>query len=266
MKEVSFRKFLILTAIAILLLFTNLIPAVNIFKNIYMSIVFPVARLAYYPEYGYKNISERIASIRNIYKENMKLKNKMNKYKEEYKDYELIKKRLDYYKGILGYEREAAPSLMPARVMFHAPENYFTQFTVSRGENDGVSKDDAVVYFNEYDWVLAGRVGRVYENYSSVVLITSHAFRCGARLESGDRGVIEGRNGWLLNMNYISPDARVDKGDRVYTSKTGGVIPGNLLIGTVIDVDVLDFSKGQVAEVMPAVYPQNAEVVYIICN
>ncbi|MGC4017746.1 MAG: rod shape-determining protein MreC [Luteolibacter sp.] len=76
-----------------------------------------------------------------------------------------------------------------------------------------------------------------------MVLLTDEKCQVSAKVEgtpevgilSGQRGQFEGTP--LLRLRFLSKDATVKKGQRVFTTGRGGLFPTNILLGTVESVE-----------------------------
>lgn len=256
--------FLILLVLSIIILFLNTVPGINIIKGIGMIIVYPVNKVINYPWDKMKKTSMKINSIINLYQENNKLKNQITQMEKRYSDLEYLKQNNKELRDRLNFRLKSERELVPAEVIIHKPENYFTEFSVNKGISHGIKKDDPVISVKESKWILIGRVDNVFDKFSQIALITSANFRCGVRISRKYRGVCIGKNDWDCRLKYISPNAEINKGDPVYTSGTGKIFPQGLYIGEVVEVENLKYSKGKEADVKLARHPQNIKYVYII--
>lgn len=78
-------------------------------------------------------------------------------------------------------------------------------------------------------------------------------------------GLLQGQGSARLRMNYLSPDARIAKGDLVLTSPTSATFPPDVLVGSVETVNPLDpFLTFQSVEVRPALDPTEVKEVMIL--
>ena len=67
----------------------------------------------------------------------------------------------------------------------------------------------------------------------------------------------------LLNLNFLSKQANLKPGQKVYTSGVGGVFPSGLLIGTVSKISSVRELDGQ-AQLAPAVDLSKLEDVFVV--
>lgn len=121
-------------------------------------------------------------------------------------------------------------------VVARSVDNDTTRVIIDKGSNDGVRKGAAAVID---EGVLFGIVDEVREQTSIVRLVANIESNIPASiLASNGRtiGLVEGREGALLAMEFIPQDADLKPGDIVVTSGLDGLVPAGLVIGLVTDV------------------------------
>ncbi|PAW63233.1 MAG: rod shape-determining protein MreC [Verrucomicrobiia bacterium Tous-C4TDCM] len=125
-----------------------------------------------------------------------------------------------------------------ARVIRRQTTTWWQTVEIDRGWESQVAVHQPVVA----DGGLVGKVDRVGDKLSSVILLTDEACQVSVQVEgtpevgilSGQRGQYEG--GPKLHLRFLSPKARISPGTRVFTTGRGGLFPANLLVGTVESV------------------------------
>ncbi len=262
-KDTDNYTFIVLILIGIIFLYLNLIPGVNMVKNIGLNVVVPSVKIIEYPVKSSQKIYDRAKLFKNIFEENREMKSILKSYEIKYKDLNYFKKENRRLNRMLDFDREQWGELIPVRRIMQNSENYFTGFNILGGRASGIKKNSPVLVPDDDKWVLLGRVAEVFEAYSKVTLITSPAFKCGVEIGPGYGGVMEGMNSWLYNLKYISPIAEITPGDKVYTSGDGGIFPGGLYIGKIEEVNTLSFSKGKEAIVRGKIYPQDVKYMFV---
>ncbi|MFC2061978.1 rod shape-determining protein MreC [Elusimicrobiota bacterium] len=255
---------IILVFMGLVMLVMNNIPSVRVFKDAVVKILFPIAKGVVYPVTSAKGFYSRADKLLNIYEENSILNKEIQVLKEKRGNIEYVEKENERLRNIMGFENISAGFLIPAEVVIQSPDNYFSEFNINKGEKHGIKKDMPVLNMKDSKWILQGRVEEVFENFSKVTLITSPDFRCAVELKNGTLGVICGNNNWILRLKYISPNAEISPGNVVYTSGTGGIFPGGLYIGEVMDVETLKFSQGKEGTVKGVYYPQENKYLYLL--
>jgi rod shape-determining protein MreC len=115
---------------------------------------------------------------------------------------------------------------------------------------------------------LIGKVTTVSDSISVVLLISDENCRVAAKVEgSREQGIVSGERVTTgltprLNLNFLSRQADLKPGQKVYTSGVGGVFPSGLLIGSVKTFHVRELD-GQ-AQLTPAVDLSHLEDVFVV--
>ena len=118
------------------------------------------------------------------------------------------------------------------------------------------------------DLGLVGKTTTVSEGISVVLLLSDENCRVAASVEgSREQGIVSGERTTtgltpLLNLNFLSKQADLKPGQKVYTSGVGGVFPSGLLVGAVKSYRVRELD-GQ-AQLTPAVDLSHLEDVFVV--
>lgn len=150
---------------------------------------------------------------------------------------------------LLELRRTVPAQAVAARVISRDPSRWYSTLLIDRGTRDGIRRNDPVISAD-------GVVGRVVEataTSSRVLLISDSRSAVGVLIQrSRDAGVVEGKGGGTVSLNYLSRAADVREGDVVVTSGLGGVFPKGLVIGTVTGILREEGALVQTAVVRPA--------------
>jgi rod shape-determining protein MreC len=207
------------------------------------------------PVSGVSGLFENLSDLQNTYKENQKLKARLDEYvslKTEVQDLTEENKNL---REILKKEddlRQYTP--IHATVIGRNPDRWQEMLTINKGTLHGVEKDMAVITARG----LIGKVKTATRFTSSIQLLSS--VEANSRVSvyiQGDQkafGLIEGydqKTDQLL-MKRIPYDKKIKKGSLVVTSGYGGVFPKGLSIGKVVDVKVDQYGLNQTAYLEPS--------------
>jgi rod shape-determining protein MreC len=115
---------------------------------------------------------------------------------------------------------------------------------------------------------LVGKTTTVSDTISVVLLVSDENCRIAASVEgSREQGIVSGQRTTggltpLLDLNFLSKQADLKPGQKVYTSGVGGVFPSGLLIGSVKTFRVRELD-GQ-AQLTPAVELSHLEDVFVV--
>lgn len=147
----------------------------------------------------------------------------------------------DQLREMLGYARHSPWRLKAGRVVGRDPANWWRSIHIDLGGDDGIVTNLSVLTPGG----LVGRVAEVGPWNSRVVLVGDPNCPVAAQLaDSRDTGIIRGASsgdlqGTLVDLSYLPRNAVVKPGQRVVTSGQGGVFPPGILIGEVVDAQVV---------------------------
>lgn len=209
--------------------------AINHGVELVSYVVFPIQKKIYEIGDYIKRTKEAIVSYQEILEENQVLKNEQIKYDILLSYNEKILEENRRLQEILKIKEEKNLNLKVAKVNFRNPSNLYTRFYINLGKKDGV-KRNMIVLSGE---TLIGKVGRVYENYSIVDMITSENFNVSALTESQMLGIIKGSDeeDGTLYFEANTFQNNIEIGEKIYTSGISEIYPKGLYIGKVSEID-----------------------------
>jgi rod shape-determining protein MreC len=164
----------------------------------------------------------------------------------------------------LSYRERSVFKLLAAEVIARDSSSWWRTLTINRGRGDAIETDMPVVT----DVGLVGKTTTVSDTISVVLLISDESCRIASSVEgSREQGIVSGERvtGGLtpfLDLNFLSKQADLKPGQKVYTSGVGGVFPSGLLIGAVKSFRVRELD-GQ-AQLTPAVDLSHLEDVFVV--
>lgn len=139
--------------------------------------------------------------------------------------------------GLLGVSVGHGFRATAARVWARDPADWFHSVLVQHN-SEIVSLGDAVITVQEGRPVILGQVQEILPDQKARVLLLTDPFSAlSAQVgRTGEQGLVEGRGGARLLLNYLYADSKVQPGDEVFSAGLGGVYPAHLLIGQITDV------------------------------
>ncbi len=135
----------------------------------------------------------------------------------------------------LAYRERSVFKLVPAEVVARDASTWWRTVTINRGKRDGIEGDMSVVT----EQGLVGKTTTVSDSVSVILLVSDENCRVAANVEgTREQGIVSGERivgalAPLLDLNFLSKQANLQPGAKVYTSGVGGVFPSGLLIGSV---------------------------------
>src|SRR6267143_1761795 len=125
----------------------------------------------------------------------------------------------------LNYRERSVFKLLAAEVIARDSSSWWRTLTINRGRRDAIETDMPVVT----DVGLVGKTTTVSDTISVVLLISDESCRVAVSVEgSREQGIVSGERvtGGLtpvFDLNFLSKQADLKPGQKVYTSGVGGV-------------------------------------------
>ncbi|MBA3962077.1 MAG: rod shape-determining protein MreC [Chthoniobacterales bacterium] len=164
----------------------------------------------------------------------------------------------------LAYRERSLFRLVPAEIVSRDSSTWWRTVTINRGQDDGLAPEMPVLT----DEGVVGRTTTVSANISVVLLISDENCRVAASVEgTREQGIVTGERvagslSPLLDLDYLSKQAELKPGQKVYTSGVGGVFPSGLFVGTVKSFQVRALDSQ--AKLAPAVDLARLEDVFVV--
>jgi len=174
----------------------------------------------------------------------------------------------DQLRHALDFKKATHFDVVAARVIRRNPTTWWQTIEIDAGSKHGIGTQLCVLS----DKGLVGKIDRVDNGgeRSSVLLLTDEKCLVAARVEgSPEVGILSGRRGAsdgdpMLRLRFLSPNAALQKGQKVFTTGRGGIFQPNILLGTIESVE-----KGTLdseAIVRPEVNFVNLDAVFVVLS
>src|SRR3954463_6863437 len=161
-----------------------------------------------------------LRSLEELEKDNSALQVENRELKATNKALRDVEHEVNRLRHALNYRERSIFKLVPAEIVTRDASTWWRTVTVNRGKRDGIEGDMAVVT----EEGLVGKTTTVSESISIVLLATDENCRVAANVEgSREQGIVTGERlaGALtpmLNLNFLSKQANLQPGQKVYTS------------------------------------------------
>jgi rod shape-determining protein MreC len=151
----------------------------------------------------------------------------------------------------LAYEQTVDYKTTLARVLSRSL-NEQHEILIDKGIHDGMIIGQAVVVGEGH---LVGIISDLNNTTASVRLLQDSQSSVAAAILGSDKtvGLVEGREGYLLSMQFIPQDERISVNDVVVTSGLDELIPSGLIIGVVSELitdDAAAFQEARLEQVI----------------
>lgn len=166
----------------------------------------------------------------------------------------------------LDFKKATNFDVVAAQIIRRHPTTWWQTLEIDAGEDSGIGIQLSVLSNDG----LVGIIDRPFKHRSSVLLITDEKCQVSVRVEdSPEVGILSGQRGDFdnnptLRLRFLSKDASLRPGQRVFTTGRGGIFQPNILVGTIISVE-----KGPLdseALVKPAVNLSDLGTVFVVLS
>ncbi|MBC7979376.1 MAG: rod shape-determining protein MreC [Armatimonadetes bacterium] len=166
----------------------------------------------------------------------------------------------------LDFKKATNFEVVPAQIIRRHPTTWWQTVEIDAGEDRGIGIQLSVLS-NEG---LVGIIDRPFKNRSSVLLITDEKCQVSVRVEgTPEVGIVSGQRGEFdnnsnLRLRFLSKNAALKPGQRVFTTGRGGIFQPNILVGSIVSVE-----KGPLdseAIVAPAVNLSDLGTVFVVLS
>lgn len=212
---------------------------------------------------------DELESITALMEENATLKAKINELENDNTKLLQDKYELNNLRALFNldamyetYEKTGA------RVIYHDSSNWFSNFIVDKGSNDGIELNMNVISGNG----LVGYVSMVGPDWSRVTSIISDTTNVSGTVLSASQNLIVSGSLELINDGYISYSQLLDDkekvgiGDKVVTSNISDKYLPGILIGYINSIETDSNNLTKSGLLIPAVDFENIDEVLIIVN
>ena len=225
--------FLILAAFAIMLLGKADTFVVERARSSVVDIVAPVMDALSQPLGTVSEGADRASRFFGVYEENAQLREQNARLLEWQSAALALAAENSTFRKMLNFVPERGASFTAARVIGDSGGVFVRSVLINAGKADRIEKGNAVVNGEG----LVGRVAEAGRRSGRVLLISDLNSRIPVVTEkSRIRAILAGDNSPSPKLAFLSPNARLDVGDRIVTSGHGGVFPAGLPVGRIASV------------------------------
>ena len=226
----------------ILILFICIILILFFFRGIINYVVdevgtifFPIQKTIYNTGNYFKETSYAVTEYKRILEENKRLKNENVKLDMAIEFNRTLVEENRRLQDLLKMKETIALDLKVAKVNFRSPSNLYERFYINLGTKDGMQKNMIVLAGK----TLIGKIGKVYEDYSLVDMVTGENFNLSVLTESQMLGIAKGSDEGTGEL-YFEPNTfenTLQLGEKVYTSGISEIYPKGLYVGYISEID-----------------------------
>ena len=169
--------------------------------------------------------------------------------------------KVEQYRVLLGLTRTGNRQALPARVLYRSEGLVTGTMVVDRGIRDGVVLNSVCISSGG----LVGIVSSVQEATSEILPVSNLSVNVSCvTWPSGAYGILQSSSTGDFQLVHVDLNSDVEIGDRVLTSRFGGVYPDGLLVGIVTGVSSGESGLALRLDVEPAVDFRNTGEILIL--
>jgi len=209
---------------------------------------------------------ENFSDISALIEENTRLKDELNQLKYENKMIQQDNHEIETYRSLFELDQKYITyPKVAARIISRDSNSYYSTFTIDKGSNDGIMKDQNVLAGNG----LVGIVTEVFEESANVrSIIDDSSNLSGMSLRSEDTCIISGNLESLvkgyIDISMISLNADIEENAEIVTSHISDKYHQGILVGYAVDIKTDSSNMSKEAKLIPAVDFEHLETVLII--
>lgn len=213
------------------------------------------------------SISGYISDYEGLSEENRQLRTRISEMEAEARGAEealdenvRLRKLLKLSEKRRDFEMEAV------RIAAWDSSNWTSAFTISKGENFGIKEKNPVI---TEEGQFVGYVSKVGYNWATVTTIIDTEAEFGVYLfRTKETAVCEGDFSLMkqgaLKLVYLPRGTALQNGDAVLTSGIGGIVPPDLVVGSIKTVGTEDTGISVFAEITPSAELDSLTQVFVI--
>ena len=217
----------------------------------------------------FSGITSYFGNVKSLRSENESLKSENNSLQKKISDMQGLQKENDKLRKMLELKEKSVDiSMLAATVSAKDPSNWYSSFTINKGDRDGVKKNQPIV---DADRNLVGQISEVGENWAKIITILDPQSSVGVMIKrSKEIGILEGdsnlRYEGKCRLGYIARDTDVQNGDFLETSGLGGIFPRGLVIGRVVEIYDENATMSKAATVEPLASIGKVNEVFVVTS
>ncbi|WP_462420614.1 rod shape-determining protein MreC [Salinicoccus sp. Marseille-QA3877] len=213
------------------------------------------------------NVFSNFTGLFGASNENEVLKSQLEMVPQMYSDIERLEAENEKLRDALEVSSKREYDTINSRVISRSQDQWLNNFTIDKGENDGIEEGMAVMTPEG----LVGMIKRVNGNSSFVEMITTNVSQNNLSVEIRHEdetvyGAIDHYDSerGLLVIDNIKNNATVEAGDEVFTSGLVGDFPEGLIVGEVMEVENDEHGLSQNAFIQLSSDPSDVDVVFVL--
>lgn len=267
MYKITSKKIILILLILLILIFLHYIKVLQPLENLALSITRPVSVKFYQTSSFVKSRYTNYSETKDQALEIKELKTEINELIVENAQLRVAKEENQKLREYLDFLKRHEYNYVLANIISQGvsidPQASEGSLVIDRGERHGLISGLLVV---DQAGIVIGKIKNVKSESAEIILITSDECRLAASIYGSDKtsGVVEGRLGLTMIMDFIPQSENIVSNDLVITSGLEENIPKGLAIGRVAGVDSSSSEIWQEASIEPLLNFDDLTIVSVL--
>ncbi len=264
-----------LKLLAVLVIFSGIMMTVSTgvfvlnFKALGFSIFSGAQRGVFAVFNSIENTITAIGQLATLQEEYQILSEKVEDYEFLQRSNAEIRKENERLTELLGFTQTYSYKTQTARIIGRDPESLYSGITLDKGARDGIVKNMPVIAIQNGNVGLVGKVITVGRYTSFIMPIYDFNSHVSARIQNTrDLGLVSGNGSadGALTLSYIKKRVMSDLqyGDMIVTSGENDNYMRETTIGTISNIEVVDYDTSLIISIMPIIDFARLEEVVIV--
>jgi len=195
-----------------------------------------------------QNFFDTFFYVKEINKKNESLRLTIEKQKHLFIENKNLLEENQHLRELLQMKKKTKYEIIVAQVSYIDSLNPYETISIDKGVNDGIKQNMAVTT----PLGVVGRIKEVFDDYSTVELITSNQSYTSATDENSNTlSILSGQGNEMLNLEYIVTDSDIHLGDKIFTSGISDIYNKNLFLGEITAINNDDEMFKQITVKLP---------------
>lgn len=211
-----------------------------------------------------------VQEIVKMREENIMLTETVYSLKEQVRVLENIINKSDALETEYEMKKNLSYNYVVGQVIALDDSNWFSRFTIDKGENDGIKQNDIVIQAVKTDdgivqIGLLGIITQTSSNWSKVITLLDESCKVSFRdIDNDESGIVQGSIDSNVAGYFFNSKVSADIGDKLVTSGIGEIYIPDIYIGDVKEVVKTTDASTQRIIVEPAVEFTKINRVYVL--
>ena len=253
----SFNLFLILICVLLIVIGKFDLIALRNLSSFLTDYFAPISAFVNKPVKELETVIEDVQSVTQLRKENLRLKSEIKRLKILERKSEIEESELIELKKLLSSIPRKNEIIITGRVLNISGGTFAKTMLINAGMKDGIKLGQPVVSSEG----LVGSIINVGPSSSRILLLIDINSMVPIFLtQSGWPAIVQGQNGSLLKLKFLSSEAIPINGEVIETSGHGGKFPAGINVGKILNIETGNYL------VKLSVNPQRLRFVSVISN